>query len=175
MAQVSNRKKIEELSLIAVFTALIFVFTMLVNIKWPFGNGGLVHLGNVPLFVCSIMLGKKAGAIAGAIGMALFDIISGWTLWAPFTFVIVGLMGFAVGVITEKRRTIYWYGFSMFVALIIKIVGYFFTEWILYGSPIAALQSIPGNIIQIGVASVVVLVAIKPLESAIKAVGIKYV
>ena len=171
----NNRKKIQEISLIAVFIALVFVFTMLVNIKWPFGNGGLVHLGNVPLFVCSIMLGKRAGAIAGAIGMSLFDIFSGWAMWAPFTFVIVGLMGYVVGLITENRRTMVWYLVSMIAALVIKLIGYFFTEWILYGNPLAALQSVPGNIIQISVAAAVVLIAIKPLESAAKAVGIKYV
>ena len=174
MSKANNRKKIEFIAYTAVFTALIFVFTMLVNVKWPFGNGGLIHLGNVPLFVCAILLGKKSGAIAGAIGMGLFDLLSGWTMWAPFTFVIVGLMGFAVGTITHKRRTLYWYAISFVVALVIKVVGYYIAEWIIYGNAIAPLQSVPGNIIQIGMASVVVLIAIKPLEAAAKVVGFKY-
>ena len=37
------------------------------------------------LSVVSILFGPKKGAVAGAIGMGLFDLISGWTLWAPFT------------------------------------------------------------------------------------------
>ncbi len=175
MSTTTNRKRIESIAYIAVFTALVFVFTMLVNVKWPFGNGGLIHLGNVPLFICAIILGKKAGAIAGAVGMGLFDLISGWVMWAPFTFVIVGLMGFAVGAITEKKRKIYWYGFSLVVALAIKLVGYYIAEWIIYGNAIVPLQSVPGNIIQIGLASVLVLIAIKPLEAASKRVGIKNV
>lgn len=36
--------------------------------------------------------------------MGLFDLLSGWTLWAPFTFVIVGLMGFTVGKLTENEK-----------------------------------------------------------------------
>ena len=71
MSGTTNRKKIESMAYTAVFTALVFVFTMLVNIRLPFGNGGLIHLGNVPLFICAILLGKKTGAIAGAVGMGL--------------------------------------------------------------------------------------------------------
>ena len=39
------------------------------------------------LFIVSIIFGPKKGAIAGAVGMGLFDLVSGWTLWAPFTIV----------------------------------------------------------------------------------------
>lgn len=42
------------------------------------GSGGLIHLGNVPLFVAAMLFGRKTGAIAGAFGMGLFDLMSGW-------------------------------------------------------------------------------------------------
>lgn len=175
MSGTTNRRRISAIAYTAVFTALVFAFTMFVNVKWPFGNGGLIHLGNVPLFICAILFGKKTGAIAGALGKGLFDLISGWVLWAPFTFVIVGFMGFAVGAITEKKKTIYWCALSLAVALAIKLVGYYIAEWIIFGNMIAPLQSVPGNIIQVGMASVLVLIAIKPLEAAAKKVGIRYV
>ena len=66
------------------------------------GNGGLIHLGNVPLFIAAFVYGKKTGAIAGAFGMGLFDLLSGWALWAPFTFIIVGAMGFLAGLISKR-------------------------------------------------------------------------
>ena len=159
MSKTTNRKKIEAISYTAVFTALVFVFTMLVNVKLPLGNGGLIHLGNVPLFVCAIILGKKAGAVSGAVGMGLF----------------VGLMGYAVGKITENKKNISGYTLAFAVALVIKIVGYYVAEWIIYGNIVAPLQSVPGNIIQIVFASVLVLIAIKPLEIAAKRVGVRYV
>ena len=75
----------------ALFIALTLVATWLINIRLPFmGSGGLIHLGNVPLFVAAMLFGRKTGAIAGAFGMGLFDLMSGWTAWAPFTFIIVG-------------------------------------------------------------------------------------
>ena len=89
----------------ALFIALTLVATMFINIRLPImGNGGLIHLGNIPLFLAAIIYGRKTGAIAGAFGMGLFDLISGWTAWAPFTFVIVGAMGYVVGLMSEKLK-----------------------------------------------------------------------
>ena len=97
----------KELVLDAMFIALTYVFTAFVNVRLPIAaNGGLIHLGNVPLFICAILLGKRTGMLAGAFGMGLFDLLSGWTAWAPFTFVIVGAMGYAVGAITEGHHSL---------------------------------------------------------------------
>ena len=86
----------------ALFIALTLVATWLINIRLPFmGSGGLIHLGNVPLFVAAMLFGRKTGAIAGAFGMGLFDLMSGWTAWAPFTFIIVGCMGYVVGLLAD--------------------------------------------------------------------------
>ena len=86
---------VQFLTVTAIFVALTYIFTAFINVRLPIAaNGGLIHLGNVPLFIGATIFGKKTGAIAGGVGMGLFDLLSGWTLWAPFTFVIVGLMGF---------------------------------------------------------------------------------
>lgn len=55
------------------------VATCFINIRLPIGQGGLIHLGNVPLFLIAILFGKKIGALAGAFGMGLFDLMGGWT------------------------------------------------------------------------------------------------
>lgn len=50
----------KELVLDAMFIALTYVFTAFVNVRLPIAaNGGLIHLGNVPLFICAILLGKR--------------------------------------------------------------------------------------------------------------------
>ncbi|TCN26281.1 ECF transporter S component [Mesobacillus foraminis] len=144
----------------ALFIALTLVATMFINIKLPImGNGGLIHLGNVPLFIAAIVYGKKTGAIAGAFGMAFFDLISGWAAWAPFTFVIVGAMGFVVGFIAEKvpGNRFMVYALAIATALIIKVVGYYFTEVLLYGNWIQPFGSVPGNILQVAIAGILVV------------------
>ncbi len=164
----TTKNATKALVITALFIALTLVATMFINIRLPFftGSGGLIHLGNVPLFLAAILYGKKTGAIAGAFGMGMFDLISGWTAWAPFTFVIVGTIGFVVGLIFEKMEEKPALANIMAVAaaLYIKIVGYYFAEVILYGNWIAPFGSIPGNVMQIGIAAAIVLPLIQRLK-----------
>lgn len=155
----------------AIFIALTFVFTGFINVRLPIAaNGGLIHLGNVPLFIGAIVFGKKTGMLAGGIGMGLFDLLSGWTAWAPFTFVIVGLMGYMVGLIAENKTTHRFMlnTVAIFVACLIKVVGYYIAEVILYHNWIAPIASIPGNLVQIGVAAVIVLPIVNQLHNVAK-------
>lgn len=167
---------VQFLTITAAFIALTYIFTAFINVKLPIAaNGGLIHLGNVPLFIGAILFGKKTGAIAGGIGMGLFDLLSGWTLWAPFTLIIVGIMGFTVGKLTEdpRHQNMKWYVIAIAAACVIKVAGYYLAEVIIYGNPLAPVSSIPGNLVQIGVAAVIVLVVITPLNLAARKTGLK--
>jgi len=45
------------------------ILSSFLNLRLPIAaNGGLVHLGNVPLFVIAILYGRRFGALAGEIG-----------------------------------------------------------------------------------------------------------
>jgi uncharacterized membrane protein len=133
--------------------ALVFVATLTLNIKLPIkANGGLVHLGTGMLFTASILFGSKKGAIAGAIGMGLFDVVSGWMLWAPITFVARGLQGYIVGKIAwsngRKGNSIPFNLFAMIISVPFMIAVYYVGEAILYANWIAPLASIPGDLVQ---------------------------
>ncbi len=163
-----KRIDIKSITICAMFVALTYVATAFINIRLPIqANGGLVHLGNVSLFIAAVLFGKKIGAVAGGIGMALFDLLSGWLLWAPFTLVIVGCMGFVVGKITEKHKGLGWILLAVFCALLIKIGGYYIAEGIIYGNWIAPVASIPGNIVQIVVGAVISVPVIEVLSKTI--------
>ncbi|CUH97057.1 putative membrane protein [Propionispora sp. 2/2-37] len=155
----------KRLAYAALGIALVFICTSFVNLRLPIAaNGGLIHLGNVPLFIIAILYGRWLGALAGGIGMALFDVVGGWFLWAPFTLVIVGLMGYTVGAICEKNRTWKAYIPALAAACLIKVAGYYGAEGIIYGNWLAPMASIPGNLVQIGVASVIVLPVVVKLR-----------
>lgn len=160
-----NRYDVKGMVICALFIALTYVATAFINLRLPIAaNGGLVHLGNVPLFVCAVLFGKKKGAIAGGVGMALFDLLSGWVLWAPFTLVIVAAMGYAAGAVTEKKKTLPVIVVAYVLALFIKIGGYYIAEGCIYGNWIAPLTSIPGNVVQVVVGAVIAT----PIIGAIK-------
>lgn len=142
-----------DLIITSMLIALVFVATILLNIKLPItANGGLVHLGTAVLFISSILFGPKKGAIAGAIGMGLFDLVGPWVLWAPITFLARGLQGYIVGKVAwSKGRN----GSSLALNLIATIVSipfmlavYYLGEAIIFKSWIIPATSIPGNIVQ---------------------------
>ena len=167
-----TRSATQELAITALFVALTYVATWLINIRLPFmGSGGLIHLGNVPLFIAAMLFGKKTGFFAGALGMGLFDLLSGWTAWAPFTFIIVGAMGWAIGLIAEKRpfrNMVANDVLAVAVAILIKVVGYYIAEGILFGNWIAPAGSIPGNVIQVGVAGVLAVILVPQLRKVVR-------
>jgi len=160
--------KTREIVLCGLLTGMVFVATRFINIRLPLSiNGGLIHMGNTMLFMIALVFGKKRGAIAGAFGMGLFDVLSGWFLWAPFTFVIRGAMGYIVGAAAEgkvgKKRLIHTL-LGILLASGIMIGGYYVTEGILYGNWISPMTSIPGNVIQLIIGTALGL----PLAEALK-------
>ncbi len=150
--------KVIELAMTALFIALTYVATAFINIRLPIAaNGGLVHLGNVPLFIAAAFFSKKTAALAGGIGMGMFDLLSGWTAWAPFTLVIVATIGFVFALVINKKPTFLKLLLAVVLACMIKVAGYYIAEVILYGNWVAPATSIPGNIVQIAVAGIIAI------------------
>lgn len=168
---VNSRIATKTMVINGLFVGLTLLATMSINIRLPImGNGGLIHLGNVPLFIAAIVYGRKTGAIAGAFGMGMFDLLSGWTAWAPFTFIICGAIGYVVGLIVEKSKfnTYLTIVTALFAACIIKVAGYYFTEVLLYGNWMVPFGSIPGNVMQIAIAGIIVLPIASKLKNLIR-------
>ncbi len=114
------------LSFLALFIAFTAVATYL-HIPGP--STSYFNLGEVAIYTIALTFGGRAGAVAGGVGSALMDIILGYSIWAPFTFVIKGLEGLVVGKIAggEKSgmdRKI----FAIVVGGNIMIIGYALTK-----------------------------------------------
>lgn len=162
------------ITITGLFIALTLVFTACVNVKLPFGYGGLIHLGNIPLFLAAMLYGKRTGFLAGAFGMAIFDIMSSWTIYAPCTFITCGLMGLTVGLIVEKKKGFGWKLVAVAAALVIKLAGYYIFEAIFYHSFMEPLASFPGNTLQVVLAAVPTLILVTPLEKILNKTGLLF-
>lgn len=162
------------ITITGLFIALTLVFTACVNVKLPFGYGGLIHLGNIPLFLAAMLYGKRTGFLAGAFGMALFDIMSSWAVYAPCTFLTCGLMGLTVGLIVEKRKGFVWKILAVAAALVIKLAGYYIFEAVFYHSLLEPLASVPGNLLQVVFAAVPSLILAAPLEKILNRTGLLF-
>ena len=160
----SKTKKIVVASLMAALTC---VATMIIKIPSPLE--GYLNLGDCVVLVAGWMLSPVYGFLAAGLGSALADLLSGYALYAPATFVIKGLMAlavFAVYKLLQKRvgkfaaRLI-----GGVTAEVLMIAGYFVFEGFLYGFG-PSVVNIPANAVQ-GVAGIIVgLLLIKVFEKA---------
>jgi uncharacterized membrane protein len=163
----STNDKLRFLVYSAMFTAIVFVATYAVQIPLPgLATGGLIHLGNVALFTIAIVFGKRYGAVSGAFGMALFDVLSPWVIWAPGTFIIRGVMGYMVGKIAEsgEKQSIPRLLLAMILPSIWMIAGYFGYNLLLYGNIPAAIASLPGDVTQIVIGIMLAFPIIQTLQ-----------
>lgn len=168
-----SNTRVQDLILTAMMISLVFVATLFINIRLPIAaNGGLVHLGTAMLFIISILFGPKKGALAGAIGMGLFDLFSGWTLWAPFTILTRGLQGYLVGKIAwsngRKGNSFTWNILAILTSVPFMLGGYYICEGVLFNSWVAPVASIPGNIVQNAVGLIVAI----PVAAVLKKIPV---
>ncbi|XMB66047.1 ECF transporter S component [Mycoplasmatota bacterium zrk1] len=143
----------------ALFIAIVTSLTFIQLFSGP--NGGLVHAGYIALFPIAIVFGKNYGAIAGAFGMALFDILSGWASWAPATFVVVGLVGYFTGLIASGGGNQKVNLLALIVGSLISISGYFIYNAFLMGFGVeSALISASGDAFKVLVSSGIAIMMI---------------
>lgn len=155
---------LKKLILAALFAALSCVATMSIRIPTP-GTGGYIHPGDAIVILSGVILGPVWGFLAGGIGSALSDLIGGYFIYVPITFVIKGLVALAAGLLYQKvgknQKSRYIAVILGGVADVILVAGgYFVCEFFIYGAGAAA--SIPANIIQ-GVGGLVISCILYPI------------
>lgn len=141
----------------ALFTALVTIGTMIIQIPTP-ATQGFINFGDAFVFLTGALMGPIPGMLAGGVGSALADALSGYMHYAPWTLAIKGLEGLLVGLIVYRR----WQSKSRLTIPIIgmtlagawMILGYFITGCFMYGWKVA-LTGIAGNAIQ-AVGSVII-------------------
>ena len=82
---------IMRLVLTALMISLIFILTYSIRVPVPATNG-YIHLRDSMIFISVILLGRKYGALASALGSALSDFLAGYNHYVPVIFLIKGLM-----------------------------------------------------------------------------------
>ncbi len=96
---IESKTNIQKITITGLFAALIFVGTFSFKIPTMFGY---THLGDCFIIMAVFMLGGKRGALAGAIGAGLADLIGGYTIWVIPTMFIKASWALIAGFIAFK-------------------------------------------------------------------------
>jgi len=139
-----KKNNVRRLTVAALFAALCFSATLFLKI--PFLNG-YIHLGDCFVLLAGWLLGPLYASLAAGIGSALADLVAGYPVYIPATFILKAAMAclacFMCGIDASALRRI----LSAFFAEALMVAGYFLYEWALYGIG-GALPAVTGNLIQ---------------------------
>ena len=90
-----NHDKIRTLTLAGLFAAMAFICFFYLRIEIPMGLGltGKLYIGYAFVILASVLLGGTYGALSGAVGLTLADLLTGYVTSAPPTFVAKFILG----------------------------------------------------------------------------------
>jgi len=141
--------KLAQTALIAALCYVAFTFLQ-IKIPMPGGDATSLHIGNAVCVLGALLLGGWYGGMAGAIGMAIADIMDPiYITVAPKTFILKLCIGLIVGLVahkiakinesTDKKYVFKWSVLASVAGLGFNViadplVGYFYKQWIL-GQP----------------------------------------
>lgn len=153
-------KKTKKIVMAALIAALACVATMIIKIPSPLK--GYLNLGDCIVLVAGWMLSPAYGFLAAGLGSALADILSGYVVYAPATFVIKGLMAliafYGFKLLHNKIGNLQSKIIAGIFAELVMILGYFVFEGFLYGFA-PSLVNIPANGVQ-GIAGLIIAVVL---------------
>lgn len=97
-------KNILKITLTSVFAGLCFAVMFLPKIAIPAAVGNpFIHFGNLIVILVALLFGGPIGALSGAIGMGLYDIIGGYGIWTIKTVILK----FGIGIVTGLIFSLY--------------------------------------------------------------------
>ena len=79
----------------ALFAALACVATMSLHIPTP-GTGGYIHPGDAIVVLSGILLGPIYGGLAAGLGSALADLLAGYMVYVPITFIVKAVIALSL-------------------------------------------------------------------------------
>jgi len=131
--------------MIVGMTVVVLITTIFIRVPIP--SRGYFNFGDVAVIFAGLLLGRKGGFLAGAVGAALADIIGGFAIFAPLTLIAKGLEGFFAGFAKEKRG--FLFHFFPLIGSFFMMATYFFGEIMMpqvkFGGAVAELMP---NLIQ---------------------------
>ncbi len=146
-------------ALSAVVGAAVAVTTMIISI--PVGIGYL-NFGEVIIYTAAFLFGGTVAGLSGGVGAAAADVILGFPMYAPVTFVAKGIEGYVVGRLAGaslRSKAI-----AVAAGAPVMIAAYVLARAVVEGVPAAIFQELPIDILQAVVGFALAVPLSKALE-----------
>lgn len=143
------KTRTQKIVMSAMFASLACVATMIIKIPSPLG--GYINLGDCIVLLAGMCLSPLYAFFAAGIGSFLADVFAGYSLYAPVTLLIKGVMAVvafcgARAAREKKNKNFTLISFCV-LAEFIMVAGYYVFEGFLYGFA-ESLVNIAPNAVQ---------------------------
>lgn len=158
---------VRQIVLTGVMIALVAVFTLAIRVPFALTRG-YFNFSDVAVFFASFAFGPWIGLIAGGVGTALADVMGGYPMYAPLTFLAHGLEGFIAGYIAGRKRRVPWMAAGWAGGAVVMLAFYFLGEAFVFRMGIgpAATEALTVNIPQVVAGGVVGIPLVLALRRA---------
>ncbi len=139
-----KQKKMKNMCLAGILTAIVFVVTAYLHIP---SHTGYTHVGDGFIYLAACLLPLPYALFVGAGGALLADCLTGYAMWAPGSVVIKMLAvlcfsGKSQKILTGRNLA------ALVPAAVCCIGGYYLYEALLTGNFVSPLAGIPGYVTQ---------------------------
>lgn len=98
-----KNKQVLRLTQCALIAALAYIGFQFLRIDIPVGTERTaIHLGNAVVVIGALLAGGPWGGLAGALGLTIADVTSGYLTSAPKTFILKMVIGLIAGGISSR-------------------------------------------------------------------------
>ncbi len=156
-------RKTRNLSMTGIFAAVVLLMTAYICHIPIGGSGGYIHLGDAFIYLGAVLLPKPYAIAAAVIGAGLADLLTA-PLWLPATIVIKTLLVLpftSKGAKCLNLRNV----LALVVGAFITCLGYFFAEYLIFGSWAVFFASVFPNLIQAIGSAIFFLILTAALDS----------
>lgn len=173
----TRHEQILKLSLAAMFAALAFICFSYLRLEVPMGGGmtGKIYIGHAFILLSAFLLGAKYGGLSGAVGLTLADVLAGYAISAPPTFIAKFILGWAAAVMARRvfrlesvNRKSHQYLFSALagtVACLINVV----TEPLIRYAFKAYIMGYPATVAYVSAVNCAISMAVSAVPSVLVA------
>lgn len=160
----NKRITTSDITVTAAMAALVFLGTYIFKIPTI---SGYIHLGDCMILLTVALFGMKKGAVAGAVGGGLSDLLGGFFYWVGPTLVIKCMWALVMGTIMHKllknRKGAFLAGAA--AGGVLQIAAYTIVRIFIYGMQTALIE-VPGLALQTGTGIVAGLVIYRILAKS---------
>lgn len=143
-----SEEKTRRLVISALFAAMECLAALFIRLPSPLG--GYLNAGDALVLPMALLLGPAMGGLAAALGAAGADLLSGFAVYAPASFVLRVLMVSLAALLLRacRRRPPLGAILGGLCAEAVMVFGYFAYNALVLGYGTGALAAVPGDCMQ---------------------------